>query len=312
MAVEYIAPNGQWRTVMFSCNRFISLTSYAEAKRWHDDTIPMRRGYHKGKRPIHHRDRAYWHIVDTGERIEFRENDRTIVAWLPNGEIHVKPLMFNCCYEQLTSLLGILFFRKDNRLWVNTHRTMALHCNEVNIFKRDSSGHLQLTNPPSRTKKVVNKTEANKIRKLYKPFIDYVRTTYKVRDEGYSIQECVEAFGRSEHHTHTSMAWYSVQWPVRPDPDMLKMRRGHVDFDKTNEQFVKAIQNPDAFYIASLVLMNCARDTYFSSDRTKPSLNKMLKILTNIIYYYHRDEVFVDKELDASDMSRDTYAHFFK
>jgi len=310
MASKYISQSGRWSRMMFKCNQFPTLTSYADAKQWHDHTIPMRRGYHKGKRPIHDRNRGYWHIVDTGEHIAFRENDRTIVAWLPNGEIHVTPIMFNCCYEQLTSLLDTRFFRKDNKLWVNTHQTLALHCNEANIFKRDSSGYLQLTNPPTRTKKAIDRAVAKRVRDQYKEFREYVKTTYKIRDEGYSIQECAEVFGQKEHWRGE---WYAIEWPATPDPDVLKMQHTRATFAEANERFVRAIQNPDAFYMASLILMNCARAGYYHyGDTCKPKLERMLHILNGAIYYYHRDEVFVDKEMDAGDTSRDIYAHFFK
>jgi hypothetical protein len=152
---------------------------------------------------------------------------------------------------------------------------------------------------------------AKKVRDQYKEFREYVRTTYKIRDEGYSLQECVEVFGQKD--SRWGNVWYAIEWPDTPDPDVLKMHRASTTFAEDNAQFIRAIQNPDAFYMASLVLMNCAEAVYYHyGDTRKPALEKMLKILNGIIYYYHKDEVFVDSEVGASDMSRDTYAHFFK
>lgn len=310
MAKWYISQSGQWSVAMFKCNQFPTLTSYAGAKQWHDYVVPMVSGHNKGKRPIHDRNRAYWHIVDTGERIEFREHDRVIVAWLPNGEIHVTPMMFNCCYEQLTSLLDTRFFRKDNKLWVNTHQTMALQSNEANIFKPDKNGFMQFLNPPRRTKKVVNRIAAKKVRQRYKAFRDYIKQTHALRDDGYSYQECLEMFGKQEKaiRWNNSNDFYWLDWDKNPDP------KGYGEYKEGCIAFLEKALDPEQFYRASLRLAYSAGNGVrrFHDESMRPNLNTMYEVLDRCIYYVHREEVFEDKELSEGDTSRDTYAYLFK
>ena len=310
MSKWYIHHSGKWRMMMFKCNNFPTLTTYKSALEWHDNVVPMVRGYHKGKRPIHERSRAYWHIKMDGNDVVFSDNNTDIVRWKPDDTIEVKPLMFNCCYEQLTSLLDLQFFRKDNKLWVSTHITQPLHCNGVNVFKRDTSGHLQFVNPPTRTKKAINRIAAKKVRQRYKAFRDYVRQTHALRDEGYSYQECLEMFGIKEQAKQwaNNQDYYWLEWGGNPDPKCYGQLTG-----AGCESFVEMIQDPEQFYRASLKLAYSANSSNrrWSNDNLTPTLKQMYEVLDRCLFYIHREEVFEDKKLEVGDTSRDSYAYLF-
>ena len=131
-----------------------------------------------------------------------------IVKWKPNGEIHIKAPMFNCVYEQLTSLLGVEFCREKNHLWVCLDgKWLALHSrhsDEVTVLKwvknhdypQYKRPHkLRYVNPPTLTQKAVNRGVAKAVRAKYKRVYDYLKSMVKLRDDNlYPLTEFMEVF----------------------------------------------------------------------------------------------------------------------
>lgn len=316
---------------MFDCNRYSLLDTYEKAVAHHNSVTPMSRGDCKGFKPIHLR--SHYHKYDLimmdGDAVVWvnkyapaymaPDPKEYFVKWLPNGEIHLRAPMYNCVQERLWALFGLNFFRHNNALWVNTHQTYQLRKRsdaEPNIFKRDSSGHLQLTNPKLRSKMLLKRAQANNVRSRYSDFRKYLAGNIKVRDNGaFTAQECFDVFGAIEGSDTMPSGWWSIAFPSSLQSIKGLYRRSQDWEEKRNEtvsDLLELITSGDhqKYYQASLWLMHgSAEHTY--GDTRRATESGALKLLDEVLFFHHRDEVFYEKVLAPSDTSRDVWGWVF-
>jgi hypothetical protein len=316
---------------MFNCNRYPKLDTYEKAVAHHNSVTPMSRGDCQGFKPIHLR--SHYHKYDLimmdGDAVVWVDKyapaytapdpKEYIAKWLPNGEIHLRAPMHNCVQDRLWSLFGLNFYRHNNALWVNTHTTYRLRERsdaEPNIFKRDGSGHLQLTNQQPRSKMLLKRAQANNVRSRYSDFRKYLAGNIKVRDNGaFTMQECFDVFGVIDGSDTMPSGWWSIAFPWSLRNIKGDYRRSQ-SWEKEREEAVGYLiglitsDDHQKFYQASLWVMHSSAGLVYGGARHATERGA-LKLLDEVLFFHHRDEVFYEKVLAHNDRSRDVWGWVF-
>ena len=312
MAVKWISQIGTWERMMFKCNAFPLLDTYMKALTHEQNVKPIRGTEMK---PIHLRDRKYMQIktLANGDVVYFdgwnsgkpKDDWDYVVKWKENGEIHIQAPMYNCAYEQLTSLLGIDFTRQANKLWVHTHAMLPLRP----AFARDPSilkwkdGRIEYTNPPTVTQKAVNRGVAKAVRGKYKRVYDYLRSMSKVHEPEYTYDEFMEAFESRLPEDRTSLIAGTIRdyWVVQRMVPKIEVQYGLKYQDDIVEMV--SLANEGDLDMSHKLLLTCAwgagiRDYWGSGISIRGCTpNKIVKAFDEFVLKMHREEVFYDKEV---------------
>lgn len=318
---------------MFKCNMFPTLDTYMKALTHEEQVKPMRGTDIK---PIHLRSRKDMQImrldnddivyIDVWGRAREPEKD-WIVKWKPNGEIHVNAPMYNCVYEQLTSLLGIQFCREKNHLWVECsdhdwdYVRLPLHskyAKEVSVFKWVKTNNypqlqLRYVNPPTLTQKAIDRGVAKAVRKKYQRVYDYLKGMVKLRDDSvYRITEFMEAFGLklTAQEERNWGAYWAVQRmlpkialdnPLKQQDDIVEMvsLANEGDLDMSRKLWLACVYANGCRYSWQSEDIHCAP-------------NQVVKAFDNFILRVHREEVFYDKEVPTGRTPSTANDKFFR
>lgn len=318
MSVVWHSQDRTWRRIMFKCNAFPLLDTYMKALTHENNVKPIRGTEMK---PIHLRDRKYMQIktLSNGDVVYFNSwNDGGapdsasdyVVKWKENGEIHVQAPMYNCVYEQLTSLLGINFFRQANALWVQTYTPLKLRpafTQDPSIFKwRD--GRLEYTNPPPITQKAINRGVAKAVRSKYKRVYDYLRGMSKVHEPEYTYAEFAETFNVEV------LDGLPNYWNVARFVPRIALEHSLSQQDDIVEMV--SLANEGDLEISHKLLLICAwangtRSYYSSAHPVACEPQKLVKAFDDFVLRIHREEVFYDKEVPAGRMPSQANNKYF-
>ena len=310
----YIAPDGKWRTMMFKCNAFPLLDTYMKALTHEEQVVPIRG---TNQKPIHMRSRKYMQIKrlanddvvyfdgwgSSGEPVSDKDY---IVKWKPNGEIHINAPMYNCVYEQLTSLLGVDFSRAKNALWVHLAdewlplRNYAGDTPTILKWETNTWGDNRLvyTNVPTLTQKAVNRGVAKAVRAKYKRVYDYLRSMTKLRDGLYEYSEFIDALDlkADERYREFSSAEYFTLHRLMPKISL------DVSLPKQDDivELIGMANEGDLTASHKLWLI-CAWEggsrASWHGTNVACSPNQVIKAFDDFILRLHREEVFYDKEV---------------
>ena len=308
---------------MFKCNMFPLLDTYMKALTHEEQVKPMRG---TNQKPIHLRSRKYMEIrrlenddvvyLDTSWGMANDPHTGFIVKWKPNGEIHIKAPMFNCVYEQLTSLLDVQFCREKNHLWVSTDGNwLPLHdrsSKEVTVLKW-VDGRLTYTNVPTLTQKAVDRGVAKTVRAKYKRIYDYLKGMTKLRDDSvYRITEFMEAFGLEL--TALEERNWGAYWAVQ-----RMLPKISLDFPLSQQddivEMVSLANEGDLDMLRKLWLICVYANGHryaWNSDDIQCAPNEVVKAFDNFILRIHREEVFYDKEVPTGKKPSTTNEKFFR
>lgn len=206
----------------------------------------------------------------------------------------------------IEELLGVRTCIRHNHAWIGATRQAstqegwyALRAHEDNIFRRNGQGDLEFENPMQIKTHRANRVRANNVRKTYKPFIDYIKRTMRLRDDGFSAQEYGDVFG----WVHSELPNYPVQLWVSPSGNL------NVEMVRDLLSLARSEQVQDQ-YKASLWLARSASKG-MRNNRWTPSEADMLRMLGDYILLVHRDECFTETYAGGGEVVRDPYAKFF-
>ena len=297
--------NMVWEKEMFKCNAFPLLDTYMKALT-HENNVKPIRG--TNQKPIHLRSRKYMQIaVLPNEDVVYFDGWGTgqpknewdyIVKWKPNGEIHIQAPMYNCVYEQLTSLLGIRFFRQANALWVQTHTTLKLRPafgQDPSVFKWKDD-RLVYTNPPEVTQKAINRSVAKAVRAKYKRIYDYLKSMVKLRDDNvYPLTEFADVF---DFDLADAQKQYGAYWAILRMTPKITLDVPLSQQDDIVEMI--SLANEGDLDMSRKLWLACAYANGFrlgwSNDGdVHCAPNQVVKAFDNFILRLHREEVFYDK-----------------
>ena len=289
---------------MFKCNAFPLLDTYMKALTHENNVKPIRGTDIK---PIHLRNRKYMQIktLANGDVVYFdgwncglpKDEWDYIVKWKENGEIHIQAPMYNCAYEQLTSLLGINFTRQANALWVHTHAMLPLRpafAQDPSILKW-KDGRIEYLNPPAITQKAVDRGVAKAVRGKYKRVYDYLRSMTKLRDGLYEYSEFMEVFSIPATEDPTYMTYWNIQ---RMMPK-IEVQYGMKHQDDIVEMI--SLANEGDLDMSRKLWLACAwgggSRGGWHSENVACTPKQVVKAFDEFVLKMHREEVFYDKEV---------------
>lgn len=234
-----------------------------------------------------------------------------VVTFHPDGRIEVcwGGYVTQTTWSFISELLGIDITLRHTRAWItaqhnngNTTTTghYAMHPREPNILRRGEpvdkmrpwTAPLHFENPVPVITHRVNRAGANRVRKQYKAFKDYIVQTMRVRDDGFSTQEFGEVFG----------------W-IRKEQDQPRYPHSSQYTRQELLGLAKSEQIQD-HYTASLILAWWSWGSA-TGGSFKPRLEAMLGMLDECILREHRDECFDEVQVPAGEIQKDPYKNFF-
>ena len=318
---------------MFKCNMFPTLDTYMKALTHEEQVVPMRGTNIK---PIHLRSRKYMEIrrlenddvvyLDTSWGMADDPHTGYVVKWKPNGEIHINAPMFNCVYEQLTSLLGVEFSREKNNLWVRLdNQWLALHSRhskEVTVLKwvenhdypQYKSPHkLMYTNPPTLTQKAVDRGVAKAVRAKYKRVYDYLKNMVKLRDDNvYPLTEFADVF---DFDLADAQNQYGAYWAILRMTPKITLDVPLSQQDDIVEMV--SLANEGDLDMSRKLWLACAYANGFRLGWSNDgdihcAPNQVVKAFDNFILRLHKEEVFYDKEVPTGKLPSTANEKFFR
>jgi len=308
---------------MFKCNAFPLLDTYMKALTHEEQVVPIRG---TNQKPIHMRSRKYMQIAvlpnedvvyfdGWGTKGEPVNDNDYIVKWKPNGEIHINAPMYNCVYEQLTSLLGVKFFRATNLLWVYMDDALPLrrYTGGTPTILKWKDDRLVYTNPPEVTQKAINRGVAKAVRAKYKSIYDYLRGMTKVRDSVYEYSEFIDAFdfkADEQYRQFNNNAYFTLH-RLMPKISL------YVSLPKQDDivELIGMANEGDLTASHKLWLI-CAWSNgghrSWHSENVVCAPNQVIKAFDDFILRIHREEVFYDKEVPMGKLPSTANEKFFR
>jgi len=314
---------------MFKCNAFPLLDTYMKALTHEEQVVPIRG---TNQKPIHMRSRKYMQIkrLSNDDVVYFdgwagsgepnNEHDY-IVKWKPNGEIHINAPMYNCVYEQLTSLLGVDFARAKNALWVHLNDQWlplrGAFRKDPTILKWETDtwgdNRLVYTNVPTITQKAISRGVAKAVRAKYKSIYGYLRGMTKVRDSVYEYSEFIDAFdfkADEQYRQFNNNAYFTLH-RLMPKISL------YVSLPKQDDivELIGMANEGDLTASHKLWLI-CAWSNgghrSWHSENVVCAPNQVIKAFDDFILRLHREEVFYDKEVPMGKLPSTANEKFFR
>lgn len=234
-----------------------------------------------------------------------------VVTFKPSGEIVVflGGWASHTTSKFITETLGVPFSIYDNQMWVACRGSkqighFPIRSQQPNIFRRDGN-ELVLDDPTRLVTHMVNRKEANNVRRRYKAFRNYTNRMMRLLDDGNGIQISHEQLAHA----------FGVMQPMGvPDlPPVLEIKTHRKPVVKYFAEFQQLIEEQEGkdktedFYKAFVWLV---RTTNAQTGKWRVALPHVQTMLEDILFYMHRHEVFIKTE-HVGEMKRDTYYRFF-
>ena len=188
------------------------LHTYAEAKKWHDDIVPIR-GDENKTRPCGRRDQKWFSIWETKDAVHVGygarpvETSSALVTYHKSGSITVNPHHYKgaSTNERMSKLLGVTFETYQYDTWVTCHYydngklsfgSFPIVDGGTNLFVRHNDNLVCLNPKYPKTHKVNRDNMAAKMAE-FSSFLTYMRGLWKLSDgkPDFTMETRMEAFG---------------------------------------------------------------------------------------------------------------------
>ena len=295
-------------------NRLPFLPDYDSAVAHYNKVVPIRG---TNTRPIHlrrYKERELTMLPDDHGVVTYWHEGNPVVKWLPDGQIHLNLPKWNLMQEAISYLLGVPIKRAQNAMWLlpdNMDKYVKLN-EGTTVCRRTSRGLLTVSSLDVRYRYFIKRAQAKKVRDIYKPFVDRVVRNMRLRDDGYSLKEYGDVFGYVGNLDST--VWNSVKHPpfigarvtYRADNSMQQS----YDF---LEQVKAALHCNDveALYKLELQAIWHAHRDIYSRITMRPTENDFYKLMQEVVFLAHRDEVFEQRKVEATDSTFDRNERYF-
>jgi hypothetical protein len=292
---------GQYRN-----SGIVSIQSYAEAVKWHDNTPPIRgSGRNAGLRPLGHRNRMHFQILmDDEKNVRCRLYDTDVVVFRPDDTVFVTTDRYNTqtTANFISDVLRVPCGVHDHSVVVR------LSGNDYRVGTGIVLGRKDKAWTAIEAKReytyAINRKRMNELRKSVAAFRTYLSGSIKVRD-GQLDPEMRDTFLR-EHLPKLGVpegnAWSLriSQW--REDAQITRIRLA---------KFVEMVQEGGAgnWYTASLWLMFSTNDSWRGSYARRIEVSAATSLLDEVLIALNPDALDV-KEVPEGIVKRNKYAQF--
>ena len=291
-----------------SSSSIYRIRDYAEALHREENIKPIRGTSLKPIGP-----RRYNNMLirkDADANIHCRLYDTDVVTFKPDGEIVVRinGWASTTTTEFASAVLGETFVLIRNHVWVKARwpddsggerGDFPLLTHGENLFSRRDDGRFRILNPQIHKVHRINRAGANNVRARYASFRSYVIRMCKLRGakELFEVNQSEMLMLRDANGVYPPMLRVLHNYKI-PKDSLAEFQRLITDNgeDKTQD-----------FYRAFMWLIHGSN---FFRAEAKSSSTVILKLLDEVTYFIHRDEVF-DKVSTPGDYRRDNYSHFF-
>lgn len=302
------------------------LATYKDALGWESQVKPIR-GRTPECKPIGKRRNTWVNIRKENDTVICKLYNTDVITYHEDGRIVVN-LGGWSSPTTMAFIEELLYVRTriaHNRVWIfagsndnsASPKWHALRVNEPNLLTRGTPKHGETRfifhNPTSVPVHKINRSGANNVRKLYKPYRDYLVTTMRLRDNGFSIQEIEDMFPEEAAQVRQIHGADALQLGYLRLPRLL-VEKNHTLDAKALDTFITDVRSTDktAWYKQTLMLAyaNAHMWYLYQTGWVKPTQAQMLKRLDDLILYAHRDECFTE-EVSNGEVVRDAYHRFF-
>jgi hypothetical protein len=191
-------------------------------------------------------------------------------------------------------------------------------CGDEYFVPRDSGlklsktelGNWQVDNPPNNVIHHINRKESKLVLAKYEDFFSYLERMKKLRFDGeravFSEEEYVQTFGALKDETSYVRKSDCVLNPNYDGANLIKFKEYITDTSEAQHM---------SYYKAMLILVNTVAWIGWDSLERKMKRihwDKAVNELKNVIWGFHRDEVFKEVPVASGIVKRDTYDRFFR
>ena len=311
------------------------LSSYNEAKDWHDKTKPIKSITKKdgttnanaGKRPLGHRNRTWFEIkMGEGESVVCSAyQDEMYVRFTKDGEIHIKNSRYISSasahfFEDVLGSgwwAGVSFFVHDHAIKVEvrrldgeieTHRldaedVMKLRLHNKSENPNEHTNRWEVLTPNITQTHTLDRQAMKEVKDMYEKVYDFARQYCKLLGGDVTVtrQEFNSLDGQYGRFKLRG-GWYSDMADfVSAAHSLSALMRGSEDKEKEVNGFIDVIK----------VLTQCNGTYSWMGASHTANYAQIKEGLDLLIMGLHRDEVLVSK-LDETGKRRDRYGFLYR
>lgn len=309
------------------------IADYATALKWHDDTKPIR-GRSPELKPLgNRRDCDVYSIRKNGEAVELVLYKTPVVTFKPNGNVELRTAGWSTVSTRqfIRQVLGIPTHGeiRESIVTIGGHKhILPSNEGECMVVRMGRNGWHLASAARVEFDWHMNRVAANNVRKRYSKFTTYLSGMMKLRkdvgdDEIRSdYAEYVSAFGEVEKNNYWNDSTYkcvdlntfaNLRHKVEPRWGASNL----ASYEEANKEFFKLItsESHEDFYKASLILLlaACGGDMQLHSSGNRiisTVAANITKMLNEVLYKWHSDEVFDRVELPVGKLPNGKYRNW--
>lgn len=289
-----------------------SLSNYKEAVHKWESTKPIR-GRDTDVRPLGHRRSADQYKIEVLPEggVACVLYNTAVVTFYEDGDIRIKNDEWNSvstCNFIDEVLWGLRSRIYNNDLYVGTTKGEFALGKEGLWLRMNEQGSFEVKVDKLLPRYVhaIDRKKANIVRAKYKPFFDYASRMCRLKgNDPYLTSEMARVFPYADH-------------PKIPNMGVNLNNRAYDKWTDAVENLftlmqVEGEEQHDSFYKALLLLANSYGNHMYKDPQGYVMTDKKVKLaLDDLIIGYHRDEVFVDKEVPLGIARRDCNGKYFR